>query len=54
MHAPLSLILGTFALVACFTYSKGSVPAPSRRHPVVRLAELEIDSGQIDGYVTVR
>lgn len=53
MHAPLSLLVGTFALLACFTYSDRAVPVAPARRPVVRLAELEINPDQLDRYLAI-
>lgn len=53
MHSPLALVVGTFALLACFTYSGRAVPAETGRRPVVRLAELEIEPGQLDRYLAI-
>jgi len=53
MHTPFSLVVGTFALLACFTLSGRAVPSAPDRRPVVRLAELEIDPAQMDQYLAI-
>lgn len=53
MHAPLSLVVGTFALLACSGFTGRAVPTAPARRPVVRLAELEIEPGQLDRYLAI-
>ena len=45
------LLLGTAALTACLSRSRGPVRTEPPRRPVVRLAELEIDPAQLDRYL---
>ena len=45
------LVLATAVLAACLSCSRPSARAESRRDPVVRLAELQVDPAQLANYL---
>jgi quinol monooxygenase YgiN len=53
MSARWLLTLGAMTLTACITSLRGSASTPSPRRPIVRLAELQIDPGQLEQYLTL-
>jgi quinol monooxygenase YgiN len=50
MKANRVVMLGASMLTLCLVYAYGSATAEQKQHPMVRIAELEIDPAQLEAY----